>query len=71
MCISSNTYIIGEDVHWAPLAHDMDQNLTKWANISLSWTAPCWWVTYIYKHMRIGFAKSEELLLKLCTLLMK
>jgi len=50
---------IEEDVHWVPLAHDMDQNLTKWANISFSsGTAPCWWFTYISKQMRTGLAKS-------------
>jgi len=57
--ISSNMCVIQEDVHWVPLAHDMDQNLTKWANICFSiGTAPCWWFTYISKQIRTGLAKS-------------
>ena len=51
--ISSNTNIIEKDVHWVPLAHDMDQNLTKLANISfLSMNVSCRWFTYISKQMR-------------------
>lgn len=35
-------HIIEEDMHWVPLAHDMDQNLEKLVNISFSsGTAPC------------------------------
>jgi hypothetical protein len=50
--ISSNTNIIEEDVHWVPLAHDVDQNLTKWANIFSTGTTQCRWFTYISKQVR-------------------
>jgi len=57
--ISSNMCVIEVDVHWVPIAHDMDQDLTKWANISFSsGSAPYWSFTYIWKQMRTGLAIS-------------